>query len=88
MTSADPNSATKYSPVFTKGLTNIRFSDGTKTGKTGFVESDLTPADLQDGKTNNGELTPGSVYYSNNATTFFYAQPRPWTAARAPRSCP
>ena len=72
VTSADPNSATKYSPVFTKGLTNIRFSDGTKTGKTGFVESDLTPADLQDGKTNNGELTPGSVYYSNNATTFFY----------------
>ena len=72
VTSADPNSATKYSPVFTKGLTNIRFSDGTATGKTGFVESDLTPADLQDGKTNNGELTPGSVYYSNNATTFFY----------------
>ena len=72
VTSADSNSATKYSPVFTKGLTNIRFSDGTATGKTGFVESDLTPADLQDGKTNNGELTPGSVYYSNNATTFFY----------------
>ena len=49
-------------PIFTKGLTNIRF-DG---GATGTEVGVLTPSDIK------AADIETKTYYSNNATTFFY----------------
>ena len=63
VTSADATSA----PIFTKELTNIRFTAGS------IVESNLTPEGLKDMPDEDGDnLQPANTYYSNNATTFFY----------------